>query len=148
MPILSEEEYLKTRLDDQIDWYGNKASKHQKKYIFCRIIELTLAASIPVLLLIEANWIKIIAGTAGAIVATSSGIQSVYKFHENWIEYRATSETLKHEKFLYLTRSGVYKDNENILQLLTERVESIISHENINWSQIHRHDELHDQKPT
>jgi hypothetical protein len=58
------------------------------------------------------------------------------KHSENWIEYRSICETLKHEKFMYLYKTGVYRDDTNRFEYFVERVESIISQENINWASL------------
>jgi len=76
----------------------------------------------------------------GATVTVCSGIQGLYNFHENSIKYRLTAETLKHEKYMFLTRSGIYQGSNNPLNLLVKRVESIIANENINWAQLNSHD--------
>jgi hypothetical protein len=80
----------------------------------------------------------VLIAVAGATIAIITGIHGLYNLQENWITYRTTCETLKHEKYMYLTRSGVYAETEDPFRLLVERVESIISHENINWTQIQR----------
>ena len=66
------------------------------------------------------------------IIAVSTGVSSIYKFHENWIEYRTTAETLKHELYLFETKSPPY-DKENAFQELVQRVESLISKEHTQW---------------
>ena len=37
----------------------------------------------------------------GSVVAIISGFLSTFQFQKKWIEYRTTSETLKHEKYLF-----------------------------------------------
>lgn len=76
----------------------------------------------------------IAASSAGIVILVA--LHGLHNFHENWIEYRKTSELLKNEKYTYLNKAGVYKelsDDERFI-LLVERCESIISHENINWA--------------
>lgn len=137
---MTEEEYLKQRLDHQIDWYDRKSIWHQNWYKKLKAAEIVLAASVPILVPLINNYdfIKYIIAMAGASVAVISGIQALNNFQENWIEYRSVCEALRHEKFLYLTKTGVYSAIENPFNIFVERVESIISHENINWSQINR----------
>jgi len=48
------------------------------------------------------------------------------------MEYRTTSEALKHEKILYLTQTAPY-DNDERFQTLVSRAESIMANENQNW---------------
>ena len=70
----------------------------------------------------------------GALIAVISTIISLNQFQENWIEYRTTCESLRHEKFLYLTKAEPY-NNEEPFGLFVQRVESLISKENSSWSQ-------------
>lgn len=55
------------------------------------------------------------------------------QYHENWISYRSTAEQLKHEKYLWLSKAGPYKDTEAPEVMLAERVESLISREHAKW---------------
>lgn len=136
------EKYITDRLDNQIDWYGNKSSTAQKKYKVIKAAEIIISALIPVIALLDQDtplYIQIMLGIMGGTIVVLSNFQSIGKYHENWIEYRSVSETLKHEKYLYETKTGTYCDLNNdteTFNLLVERVESIISHENINWSQM------------
>lgn len=135
---MTEEEYLKDRLEDQINWYSNKSSACQKQYKKLRLIEMTAAALIPFLsgmgetLTPVGAWLI---GILGVMIAVSNAISALYKYHENWIEYRATSELLKHEKYLYLTACGEYADGDRFRNLV-QRVEILISKENATWSQV------------
>ena len=68
-----------------------------------------------------------------AIIAATLGL---YRFQEHWIEYRTTCESLKKEKFLFLTGSEPYSsDPATKIQLLVRRVETLISKENTDWAQ-------------
>lgn len=133
---MSEESYIEERLDNQIEWYNSKSQWNQKCYKWLKNFELILSALIPVLLVasFDEYWTKIVVGFFGATITVISGLHGLYNFFENWIEYRATAETLKHEKNMYLTHSGVYSDCDGNFQQLVERTESIISKENVNWA--------------
>ncbi|MBM7554808.1 DUF4231 domain-containing protein [Thalassobacillus pellis] len=129
---MTEEEYLIQRLEDQIKWYDRKSNKYQKRYKFLKLLEICFAASIPVIAGIPNTLIISILGGGIAFI---EGWLSLAKYQENWIEYRSICEFLKQEKFMYLTNSGVYS-SESTLSFLVERVESIISKENINWANL------------
>jgi hypothetical protein len=134
---VDEKEYLETRLNDQIDWYDRKSSQNQKCFKRLQVATILASAAIPFL----SGYIggpstfclKICVGLLGLVVAAITAMLGVYKFHENWLEYRTTCETLKHEKYLFLTRSTPYAEDGN-LNLLVERVEGIISKENTAWN--------------
>ena len=64
-----------------------------------------------------------------------SAILGLYKFQDNWTSYRTTCESLRHEKFLFLTKTNPYDDN-NAFNLLVQRVEMLISQENSSWADI------------
>jgi len=133
MPQLTSSDYLEQRLDNQINWYSDKSSRCKVWYRSLRIVEIVAAAIIPLLSgmdnLLYGNWII---GGLGMLIAIAAATGSLFKYHENWIQYRATSEALKHEKFLFLGGSAPY-DGENAFQLLVQRVEGLISKENTNW---------------
>ena len=70
----------------------------------------------------------------GLLITIITGVVTLYKFQENWIEYRTTCETLRHEKYLFLTQADPY-DIEDPFKLLVQRVENLISKENTQWAQ-------------
>lgn len=132
---MNEEEYLNDRLNDQIDWYDKKSQTNQKWFKRLRLLEIVVATIIPFLAGIGSNipYYSIIIGGLGVIIAVSAGISALYKYHENWIEYRNTSETLKHEKYLFQAKCSPYDNDESFCKLV-QRVEGLISKENTQWS--------------
>lgn len=138
MENFTKEEYISQRVDQQIDWYDRKSKKAQKYYKSLTYVILISAAIIPLLanLLSNSIWIKLIISALGILTTLSQGIINLNDYNQNWIEYRTVCETLKKEKYMYLTQAGVYSDNEDSFKFFAERVESIISQENVNWANI------------
>jgi hypothetical protein len=136
----TKKEYIQERLEHQINWYDKKSRSCQKIYKGMKIIEMALSASIPIVIGFWPNitGAKFLVSLFGATIAVSSGIQGLYNFHERWIQYRFVCEALRHEKYLFKTRSSTYEVEEKPFGLFVERVESIISNENINWAQINK----------
>lgn len=130
-----EEEYIDHRLNDQISWYSKRSQTNQKWFKRLRLLEIVAAAIIPFLAGIGSAipYYSIIIGILGVIIAVSAGLSALYKYHENWIEYRTTLETLKHEKYLFQAKCSPY-DNDNAFCKLVQRVEGLISKENTQWS--------------
>lgn len=135
------EEYVTTRLDTQIDWYDKKSITHQSTYKRWKIAQIILSASIPFVVGYVESWkfLAIIVGAMGVIITCIEGILTLGKHHEYWIEYRSVCETLRHEKYMFLTKTGVYR-NEPSFGNLVERVESVISQENVNWAALNYED--------
>jgi len=133
---MDQEKYIKTRLDDQIKWYNKKSKCNQIWYKIIRIIEITLAGSIPLIIGIKPfseNLQNPILAIIGFVLVTMAGIIGLYDFQENWIKYRTTCESLKHNKYLFLSKAEPYNIDTSY-QLLVSNVESLISMENSNWS--------------
>ena len=140
---IGEAEYLEQRLEDQIDWYDKKSVTNQAAYKRLRLIEIVAAASIPMLagysqISGKAGMaIGVAIGVIGLIVAVLAGIVSLYRFQENWNEYRASAESLKQEKYLYLARVEPYNGDQPF-ELLVQRVEALLKSETTGWAQVMR----------
>jgi hypothetical protein len=136
---LDIKEYLKERVDDQINWYDQKSKSAQKWYKRLQIAEIILASLIPLLsgYMPSYKWIAFIVGLFGAIIAVIESITKLNKYHENWIQYRSTCEMLRYQKHLYLTGSAPYNNqNETIDNIFVRNIESIISSENNQWKNL------------
>ena len=136
---IGETEYFEQRLDDQINWYDKKSSANQAAYKRLRLIEIIAAAAIPLLAGYSKNseYVGMTMGVIGLIVAVLAGIVSLYRFQENWNEYRAAAESLKQEKYLYLARAEPYNDDQPF-ELLVQRVEALLKSETTVWAQAMR----------
>lgn len=132
---MQPEEYLQQRVDDQIEWYDRKSRNAQGRYKLLRVLEICVAASIPVLsgfsgMVPNASLVVALAGVLLTVVA---GLLSLYRYQEIWINYRGVCESLRREKFLFLTRTPPY-DAAAPLPLLVERAEALLSQENNTWT--------------
>lgn len=133
---MNDEEYIASRVDDQIDWYDKKSQSAQCWFKWLRGSEIVAAAAIPLIagFATDPFPVTLTVGILGASIAIISAVISLNQFQENWTEYRTTCESLKHEKFLYLTKAEPYHEEEPY-RLFVQRVESLISKENSAWSQ-------------
>lgn len=140
--IMNIEQYLKERVEDQIKWYDKKSQKCQRFYKATQVTEIILAALIPLFSgYVDFMPIPFVIGLFGALISIIESINKLYKFHENWIEYRTTCELLKYQKYLYMTGSFPYNiEPEQIEQQFVKNIEQIISSENNQWKFIHMYD--------
>lgn len=123
------------RLENQREWYSKKSAVNQKWYKSLKLIQIVLAAAIPIIALIGTPDTKFIVAMFGALIAILEGVQQLYQFHALWTDYRSTAEHLKHEKYLFLSLSGPYREltRDEALLLLAERIEEHISKEHAKW---------------
>lgn len=132
---INSEKYIQNRVDEQINWYSTMSKRNQRMYKLIKTIEIIFAALIPFLVSFVSSgfsYIKIIVGVLGISITIISGILALYRFQENWIEFRTTAESLKREKFLFLARVNIY-NSDNSLPLFVQRVEDLMSKENTRW---------------
>jgi Protein of unknown function (DUF4231) len=134
--MISPEEYIEQRLNDQISWYDRKSSTNQLWFKRLRFAEIVAAATIPFLSGFAGDSlpIKIAIGALGVLVAVIASVLGLLHLQEHWIEYRATAESLRREKFLFLTQTDPY-DKDDAFHLLVQRVEALLSKENTEWTQ-------------
>jgi hypothetical protein len=134
--MIAAEEYFSRRLDNQINWFDKKSSFNKKAFMYLRTVEIIAALIIPFLAgyVDDGNAAKVVfIGSLSIIVAAIASILTLYKFQENWIEYRMVAESLKYEKFLFLANAGSYREDCSFAEFV-ERIENILSKENAKWA--------------
>ena len=139
MPV---EDYIKNRLDDQMNWFDKKSAFNQKRYKYFKKAEIGLTISLPVLgflPLCDYSYNKILLVLVGAIAAYLQAWSHIETYYELWTKYRTACELLKREKYLHQTHTGLYEDTESpesSYHLLVNRVESILAAENSQWNSV------------
>ena len=124
------DEYIKERYEPQVRWYDKKSIMHKRLTYLFQIPIITLAAITPIFAALEFKELTII---SSACVAAGLGVLKFCKFEDIWHNYRTTCETLKKEMIHYKMQTDVYNTEDEPEKLFVERVESIISKENIKW---------------
>jgi hypothetical protein len=119
------------RLEDQLSWYEDKSGRNQWCYKWLKVLEIAVAAALPVVAAVHSPvWVT---GGLAAVVIVLEGIQHIFQFQEHWVTYRSTAEALKNERYLYLAKAGpyagVYRD-----RVLAERIEALLSQEHTRWA--------------
>ena len=123
------------RLEDQLGWYDRESVRCQRRYKWLKLLQVVLAVGIPIASHLEPDVAKWATSAAGALIAILEAIQHMNQYSTLWITYRSTAERLKHEKFLFLSVAGPYKNLAEAERLiaLAERVEEHVSTEHANW---------------
>lgn len=132
---MKQEEYMQQRVEDQIEWYSRKASLNKNWYIRLEVIAIVLSVSIPfVSNFMTANtpWVKHIVSLMGVLIAAISGLVGLMKYRDNWVEYRTTAELLRHERYMFLTKSGAYSGGKRF-DTFVQTIENLLSSEIAKW---------------
>ncbi len=120
------------RLEDQIEWYERKSTDAQRAYKTLKVVQLVTAAAVPVAAATHATaWVI---AALGGVVLILEGLQQLGQYQPNWLSYRSTCESLKHEKHLYLAQAGPYTATASASRALAERVEGLVSQEHAKWA--------------
>ena len=132
--------YLEKRVEDQLNYYEKAANRARRTYMWMQSSIIVLGLLVPVIVNIPSSWgsgesavnltaeIRIAVTVFSLTVAILTGILNFRKYGDLWLSYRLTEESIKHEKFMFLTRAGPYK-SEPAFPPFVEKFESIVSAE-------------------
>lgn len=123
------------RLDDQLHWYDEQSVRSQRLYKGLKVAQVSLAVLIPAMSLLPVDYARWSTALAGVTIAVLEAVQQMNQYSTLWVTYRSTAESLKHEKFLFLSEAGPYRGlpMPDRLMHLAERVEEHVSAEHANW---------------
>jgi len=124
------DEYIKERYEPQVKWYDKKSTLNKKFTYLFQIPLIIMAAITPIFAALEYKELTII---FSACVAAGLGILKFCKFEDLWHNYRTVCETLKKEMVHYKMQTDIYATTDDHAKLFVERIETIISKENIEW---------------
>jgi len=141
---MTQEEYIKGRVEEQIGWYGDKSSKCQKKYKIWQVIKIIALLFVTIVSLwgdretdfpTFSKYVSYIVGALGAFVIFIESFLKIYDYKKLWVQYRLASESLNREKLLFETKTEPY-DKSEPFKLFVQNCESIMKGENKGWEEI------------
>jgi Protein of unknown function (DUF4231) len=130
-----EFDYESERLDPAIAYYGRRSVAAKRRFYALQGLQLVAATLITVLAALDAP--KPIVVFLGAAATLAAGLLALGNWQQLWLRYRATAETLKHEKYLHRALAGPYAQGR--AGLLAERCEAVVSSEHSVWATAMEH---------
>jgi len=129
-----EFDYEAERLDPAIAWYEARSARSKRWFYFLQGMQLVASTLVTALAAWSAEVVpRPVLASVSAAAALAAGMLGLFGWQQLWIRYRATAETLKHEKYLHRTRGGPYRDATGAA-LLAERCEGVVSSEHAVWA--------------
>ena len=132
--MTTEADPVMDRLEDQISWYDRKSGSNQRAYKRIKVTEIIAAALIPLVGALNPPHVAWWTSALGVLITVLEGLLHLDQYQQNWIAYRSTCESLKHEKYVYLAKAAPYAGVPDPRALLAERVESLVSQEHAKWA--------------
>lgn len=123
--------------ETQQKYNSKKANRYKIWFYTCSITTLLCSlTTIPVVSVQTIpTWISILTAT---VTALSQGINSIFKFHEQWVSYRITSENLKSEYFKYANEIDEYENVNEKEKIFAKNLNNIVSQNNLKWKDLQR----------
>ena len=136
MPPMDRDTYMTSRVEDQLNWLRRASRGNKRAFLSLRIFEIVLGTSITILSAYTArvSWGPLAIAMAGGGIAISGGWLALTRNQENWVRYRSLSESLKREKYLFLTGSSPYDDGETSFAHFVTTAESLMLEERAQWA--------------
>ncbi|MFF9196920.1 DUF4231 domain-containing protein [Streptomyces sp. NPDC014779] len=129
---MTPQAYVAERLGQYQEWYDRKATKMKAMHLRMRTVSVVGGALVPVLVNLDLGFARITATVLSLVVVASVSLESVYRYREQWKNYRSTEQLLGHERVYFAARVGPYhgQSERDAFTTLVARVEKAIASEN------------------
>ncbi|MFD0144213.1 MULTISPECIES: DUF4231 domain-containing protein [unclassified Streptomyces] len=129
---LTPQRYIEDRLAQYQEWYDRKATKMKAMHLRMRTVSVVGGALVPVLVNLDLGFAKMTATVLSLVVVASVSLESVFRYREQWKNYRSTEQLLGHERVYFAARVGPYQhlSDRDCFTTLVARVEKAIASEN------------------
>jgi hypothetical protein len=136
MPVLDRDTYLTSRVDDQLRWLSHASKVNKRTFLSLRLFEIVLGTSITIISPYAASlpWGPSAIAMAGGGIALSGGWLALNRNQENWVRYRSLSESLKREKYLFLTGAPPYDVEQTSFATFVTTSEALMLDERAGWA--------------
>ncbi|MEU6623360.1 DUF4231 domain-containing protein [Streptomyces litmocidini] len=129
---MTPQRYIETRIAQYQEWYDTKATRMKTMHLRMRTVSVVGGALVPVFVNLDLGFARITATALSVIVVAAISLESVYRYREQWKNYRSTEQLLGHERVFFETKVGPYRNlgRREAFSVLVARVEKAIANEN------------------
>jgi hypothetical protein len=128
------------RFAKQLDFFNRRAIQNQRGYRTCAIYVLVVSVMIAPLIALDdrlSGWGRLLAAVLSPTLAIAAGLSAHYRFHENWLRYRATWDAMQQEVELREAGLGDYCRSADRNSQFVENIEALIAREGSAWMRTH-----------
>nr|WP_225311227.1 DUF4231 domain-containing protein [Microbispora cellulosiformans] len=123
--------------DESHKWYARASIKARRYYRLSEVMQLLISAAIPLAAALIPGNARIPA-VLGATLVVSTGLKSIFHWHDDYLRFSAAREAVEAERRLYLTGGEPYEDPATKDHLLAKAVTRIERQEMDVWTKIAR----------
>ncbi|WP_405872973.1 DUF4231 domain-containing protein [Streptomyces zaomyceticus] len=129
---MTPQRYIETRLSQYQEWYDTKATRMKAMHLRMRTVSVVGGALVPVFVNLDLAFARVTATVLSVVVVAAVSLESVYRYREQWKNYRSTEQLLGHERVYFETKVGPYHNlpKRQAFSTLVARVEKAIANEN------------------
>ncbi|MFC7792092.1 DUF4231 domain-containing protein [Streptomyces cinereoruber] len=129
---MTPQRYIETRVEQYQGWYDAKATHMKAMHLRMRTVSVVGGALVPVFVNLDLGFARITATVLSVVVVAAVSLESVYRYREQWKNYRSTEQLLGHERVYFETKVGPYRglSKREAFTVLVARVEKAIANEN------------------
>ncbi|CCA55349.1 MULTISPECIES: DUF4231 domain-containing protein [Streptomyces] len=129
---MTPQRYVETRVSQYQEWYDVKATRMKAMHLRMRTVSVVGGALVPVFVNLDLGFARVTATVLSVVVVAAISLESVYRYREQWKNYRSTEQLLGHERVYFEARVGPYHglSRREAFQTLVARVEKAIANEN------------------
>lgn len=129
--------YREGRIAEALKYYDRKAKWNKRCYYASSVYVLVVSGVICPVILLSKTHGQMAVAILSPTVTVLAAIAGLFRFHENWLSYRATWDALKHEIYLHDANAGLYSGQNDPNRVFVERVEGVVSVEGAEWLRRH-----------
>ncbi|MEV7670206.1 DUF4231 domain-containing protein [Streptomyces sp. NPDC088752] len=129
---MTPQRYIETRVEQYREWYDTKATRMKAMHLRMRTVSVVGGALVPVFVNVDLGFARVTATVLSVVVVAAVSLESVYRYREQWKNYRSTEQLLGHERVYFEARVGPYRglSKREAFSVLVARVEKAIANEN------------------
>lgn len=132
----SHDEYAREVANASYNWYAKAAIRSRRLYRLSTVTTLVSSAAIPLSAALAPGNATIPA-ILGSVVVISAGLQTSFHWHENYLRFSHSRESVEAERRRYRTAAPPYEDSDGRAPaMLVERISRIEGSEMKSWIEI------------
>jgi hypothetical protein len=131
MSQLDFEEYMNERVLAHIDYCEDVAHQYRSRYYLIEWVLIIFASLTPISVILSLSitrdtWAQWIPVATSAVVAILTAGLKTFRYEENWRKYSELAESLKKEKYQFMSGAGIYGTSDDPEVAFFEAVEALL----------------------